>query len=122
MLVSSELYYYTPYAYRDLGSSGAPEQKQIHRDLDKRDPGKKSGTKLDAVLPETAGTQSKNGSNNPPHCQHPLPLTSIVDHFRCGFCICVVTFVFVMWLLYLCCGFCICVVTFVFVLWLFYLA
>ena len=61
-----------------------------------------------------------------PHCQHPLPFTSIVGHFRlrslplwllywcCGFWICIVVFVFVLWLLYLSCGFCTCVVAFVF--------
>ena len=64
---------------------------------------------------------SQNGSNNLPQCQHPLPFTSVVGHFRCGFCICVVAFVFVLWLLYLYCGFCICVMAFVFVLWLLYL-
>ena len=110
-LVSSVLYYHTPYAYRDQ-SSGAPGQKhkQIHRDLDKTGESFEKSQRGSWTLccPETAGTQFPKWQQ-----QSASMSTSVAVHFRCGS--------LPLWLLYLCCGFCICVMAFVFVLWLLYL-
>ena len=72
----------------------------------KREPGKKSSTKLDSVLPRDSWHMGPKMTAticrivNIRCCSFLFwvfsVVTSVVVHFCCGFCICVVAFVFVL--------------------------